>query len=621
MISKQTIDTVLSGDKWKLNGSNIITFSFYDDDVPNSYYGDEKVSEVSRGIKNNIRQILKDYVEPFVDLKFVEVDDSRNNYGQIRYQLTDMGNGYAYAYYPGNYGDIAGDVHLSNKSDTNNGGGGFQSGQGSYGFETLIHETFHALGLKHPGDYNGNGSGDPPFLPAGQDNNTNTVMTYNDIDIGASTPMLYDIKALQYLYGANQNHNSGNTVYTFDKVYAFSDGNRYWGNKNRATKLALWDGGGTDLLDFSKLEFNSSGYRLDLRSGGMLTAKSQYNSIFYRPYNGSGQFKTSGYGTVIADDMTIENVINSNSDDTIFANDGANTFGGYRIDRSTGDDKIIGADGEDVLDLSSYTNLTPTQNGDDIVFYLDNNGSVTIKDYYQAAESDRIQILTSDSNPTPDSTTNSTPVNGALVWEAQGLADESAIASGSQFILDNGVTVTVNWEIVGDRSKFTPHAGEDYVSFDTGRTGKHEGYLSLGFDNSNDDPDDLIKLSLDFNQAVTGLNFKLLDVDQSKSAGKTLFDDGVEIHADGINIKNLSGVEIVTGDNVKADNESYMNGFEGSGNAGADNSSDGGNIDLNFGSTEVSSLEIKYFSTDDANSDPHSQKIGISDLLFQTQST
>ena len=167
-------------------------------------------------------------------------------------------------------------------------------------------------------------------------------------------------------------------------------------------------------------------------------------------------------------------------------------------------------------------------------------------------------------------------------------------------------------------SKFTPHAGDDYVSFDSGTTGNHPGYLSLGFDNSENNPDDLIQLSLDFNQPVTGLDLTLLDVDRSE--GKT-FDDGVEIHADGINIKNLSGVEIVTGDKVFADNESYMNGFEGRGNAGANNFSDGGNIDLNFGSTEVSSLEIKYFSTDDANSDPHSQKIGISDLYFQTQST
>ena len=88
----------------------------------------------------------------------------------------------------------------------------------------------------------------------------------------------------------------------------------------------------------------------------------------------------------------------------------------------------------------------------------------------------------------------------------------------------------------------------------------------------------------------------------------------MEIYADGKNIKDLSTVEIVTGDNVFADNETYMNGFEGRG--AANNFSENGNISLNFGNTEVSNLEIKYFSTDDAISNPKTQSIGISDLYF-----
>ncbi len=248
---------------------------------------------------------------------------------------------------------------------------------------------------------------------------------------------------------------------------------------------------------------------------------------------------------------------------------------------------------------------------------------MNIPDYYQLAESDRIKILTSGDNPTPP---EPTVINKSLVWEAQNLADESAVASGSSFNLGDGVAVTVgikiieNGQVLPENStspEFTPHAGENYVSFESGTTGNHTGYLSLGFDNSNDDFKDLIELSVDFNQPVTGVNFKVLDVDQS--AGKK-FDDGVEIYADGINIKSLPGVEIVTGENVFADNEPYMDGFEGRGNAGANNSSEGGNISINFGATEVSELEFRYFSTDDAVSNPGSQKIGISDLDFQVKS-
>ncbi len=199
-----------------------------------------------------------------------------------------------------------------------------------------------------------------------------------------------------------------------------------------------------------------------------------------------------------------------------------------------------------------------------------------------------------------------------LKWEAQGLNDEAAIKSGTVFDLSGGLTTTVNWQVITDGGSFIPYAGQDYVSFDSGKTGNHTGYLSLGFNNSKNDPDDLIKLSLDFNKPVTGLTFKLLDVDQSN---RKTFDDGVEIYTDGINIKNLPGVEIITGQNVIPDNEMYMNGFEGRGNA--NDSSEAGNITLNLGNTKVSVLEIEYFSTDDAISNPGGQKIGISDLSFQ----
>ena len=33
--------------------------------------------------------------------------------------------------------------------------------EGSYSWQTLLHETAHALGLKHPGNYNAGGGGTP----------------------------------------------------------------------------------------------------------------------------------------------------------------------------------------------------------------------------------------------------------------------------------------------------------------------------------------------------------------------------------------------------------------------------------------------------------------------------
>jgi len=97
---------------------------------------------------------------------------------------------------------------------------------GSYGWETLIHEIGHTLGLKHPGNYNAGGGGAAgPYLPKTTDTRRNSVMSYNQpadamhvtiTDIGASaasfnpsTLMTYDVTALQYLYGKSKSPNLG----------------------------------------------------------------------------------------------------------------------------------------------------------------------------------------------------------------------------------------------------------------------------------------------------------------------------------------------------------------------------------------------------------------------------
>ncbi|MDJ0742467.1 MAG: M10 family metallopeptidase [Xenococcaceae cyanobacterium MO_167.B27] len=608
-----SIDSLIYPAKWT---SNTITYSFFDG---GSYYGSEdNVTPITETMKNYLRDILES-LENIIDVDFVEVSDAGNNYGQIRYMFSDDPST-AYTKSPYKYPDSpkAGDIHF-NPDKTED----FEAGPGAYRYETLIHETLHALSLKHPGNYNGSSTGNQSgeFLPYAEDNSNNTVMSYNrlrytDDYSGLITPMAYDIRALQYIYGA-ASYNEGNTIYNFSDIDGYTVEDEFFGNKNFDAKQTLWDSGGTDTFNFSQLDFDSSGYRFDLREGGVITSQNAYQSTSYEARGDeSGQnYSATSTGTWIAYNMTIENVINSSSDDYIIANEGTNIFGGYSLSNSTGEDVIVASDNEDTLDLSGYkvSDFTIVATGDDLIFDFAQNGSITIKDYYKADVSDRIQIITFDSDstlPIP------MIINEALVWENQNLSDESAVAPGSQFNLGNGVAVTVDWSIITDGGSFVPYGGEDFVSYDSDKLGNHTGYLSLGFNNSKNDPDDRIKLSLNFNQAVTSLSFQLLDVDQSDSKS---FDDGVEIYADGVNIKNLSGVEIVTGDNVFADNETYMNGFEGRGSANS--SSESGDISISFGSIEVSELEIQYFSTDDAISDPGSQKIGISDLDFQIKST
>lgn len=67
---------------------------------------------------------------------------------------------------------------------------------GTSGYETLLHEIGHALGLKHPFE----GS---PQLPSNLDNTNNTLMSYTNIGAPKTTYQEYDLAALWWIYGGD----------------------------------------------------------------------------------------------------------------------------------------------------------------------------------------------------------------------------------------------------------------------------------------------------------------------------------------------------------------------------------------------------------------------------------
>src|SRR5262249_14200380 len=154
--------------------------------------------------------------------------------GELRFAFSHNLDSFeaAHAYYPSSYA-AAGDVWF-NPDYFNVGHNGIALG--SYDFFTILHEVGHALGLKHSFQA-------PNAIPASLDSFFYSIMSYTaspwsaDQDNYASfyptTPMYYDLLAIQTLYGRALTA-TGNNIYTF------IDGHKYWQTIN--------DGGGVDKI-------------------------------------------------------------------------------------------------------------------------------------------------------------------------------------------------------------------------------------------------------------------------------------------------------------------------------------------------------------------------------------
>ncbi|RMG08785.1 MAG: hypothetical protein D6728_13795, partial [Cyanobacteria bacterium J055] len=206
-----------SAPKWDRPPGGSVTFSFVTAETAPLYNEPDVtgVAPVNANLQNAIRSIFTNLIEPLIPIQFVEVLENPSQQGDIRVMLSSLGEtADGQAQVPG-LDALAGDVQLSSDILL----GGFASASdafaavGSDNFVTVIHELAHALGLSHPGNYDGNGtSGNTagPFLPIGLDHVMNAVMSYNlaEGDPSPTTYMPYDIQALQYLYGKNTTFNN-----------------------------------------------------------------------------------------------------------------------------------------------------------------------------------------------------------------------------------------------------------------------------------------------------------------------------------------------------------------------------------------------------------------------------
>ncbi len=275
-----------------------------------------------------------------VDFTFLANGDS----AQLRFgaALLDAASA-AHAYYPdrSSSGDWEGDVwfnttetYLQNQS------------AGSYGYFVTLHEIGHTLGLKHP-------FYEPDFpagitLPNYEDNRRYTVMSYNTAPsapsyLEPSSLMLYDIAALQYLYGANMTYKSGDDTWRWlpDEVFL----------------TCIWDGGGNDTLDASN---QTRAVIIDLTPGSFSSVGSFVN------WNAISNL-------AIAFNCWIENAIGGSGNDTVTGNSLANSLEGGAGDDTLfgagGSDTLTGGEGNDALHGESGNDILDGGNGSDTAFF------------------------------------------------------------------------------------------------------------------------------------------------------------------------------------------------------------------------------------------------------------
>jgi len=264
---------------------------------------------------------------------------------QIEFAYTTTGIEYAHAYFP------TGGTIWFNPSEPSL----VTTRVGAYGFQTMVHEIGHALGLNHMGNYDGEGSWNPSSY---QDSVVLSIMSYfgpsaplrsaevasadwrgaDGVDYSPQTPMLNDVMVIQQMYGASTSTRTGDTVYGFSSNVTGTLASIYDFTINRNPILTLFDSGGNDTLNLSGWSTRSE---VSLEPGVFSSANSMTNNI------------------VIAYGVTIENAIGGSGNDLLNGNASANRLDGGGgddvINGSSGDDQITGGPGNDTVDGGNGT--------------------------------------------------------------------------------------------------------------------------------------------------------------------------------------------------------------------------------------------------------------------------
>jgi serralysin len=354
--------------------------------------------------------------------------------------------GVAYAYFPellpatGVHGGRGGDVWLNKNLQPNR-----NVDPGEEGWQTLTHEIGHALGLKHPGNYAGD---EGPYLPVSTRSHQYTVMAYEYhkyslfrtvTDLGGgqydfsydfvtpSTPMLYDIAAIQYLYGKNTSTRDGNTTYTFETDTPFFK--------------CIWDAGGNDFIDVSNFAL---GCTINLTAGSFSSVRIPSDPI-PPGYTSDGAVVYNGTNNLsIAYGARIENAIGGSGNDRLIGNSYHNTVDGGdgkdTLEGGGGNDTLLGGNGNDKLIGGAGNDTLVVEAGDKA---SDSGGNDTVRtsinDYILPAAFENLTLFVGVFNGSGNDSANTMIGNGEANFLSALGGNDTVIGSDGNDTVDGGL--------------------------------------------------------------------------------------------------------------------------------------------------------------------------------------
>lgn len=245
--------------------------------------------------------------------------------------------------------------------------------RGEYFVSTVIHEIGHAIGLEHPGNYHSLAGGYEENARYAQDNKARTVMSYwketsqpgHDFKWSSSAgPLMDDIAALQGIYGRNLNTRNADTTYGFNSNTQRE--NLSLTSPDDVPIFCVWDGGGSDTLDFS-------GFK-----------QRQVINLNPEKFSDVGGLK----GNVsIAKGVVIENAIGGAGDDELTGNDAGN-----RIKGGAGADRLRGGGGSDVFVFDSPSDSTLLR-PDEILDFASGTDKIDLSGALKAARVSNVNVV------------------------------------------------------------------------------------------------------------------------------------------------------------------------------------------------------------------------------------